>query len=364
MLIEFFDGYARDYTPYKGGNWCYEDGLIYRGLELLHLATGDPRWLSHLKRLIDRQILPGPRLTGYELSEYNIDNIKPGGSLLYLHAVTGDSRYLAAADLLAKQLASHPRTHSGVYWHKLRYPWQIWLDGLYMAPPFQISYALITGRQELVSDALQQIETALDITFEPKTGLYVHGFDEACQQNWADRKTGRSKAHWSRALGWLAMSLVDIAELVGPETFLPLHQRTKDLLQRITELRAPKGLWLQVIDSPELEGNYIETSASAMFTYALLRGEMLGLAALPSDNLLAALARHAMKTSADGHVHMAGICEVAGLGGFEGQYRDGTPGYYLREPVVCDDAKGVGPLMMCAAVELMNQTEETFVTTV
>jgi unsaturated rhamnogalacturonyl hydrolase len=360
MLIEFFDRYARDYAPYKGGNWCYEDGLIYRGLELLHLATGDERWLAHLKRLVDRQILPGPRLAGYELSEYNIDNIKPGGSLLYLHAVTGDPKYLTVARLLADQLASHPRTKSGVYWHKLRYPWQIWLDGLYMAPPFQIAFALVTGRQELVVDALKQIETALEQTFEPETGLYVHGFDEARRQHWADRRTGRSGAHWSRALGWLAMSLVDVAELVGPEAFSPLRPRTSDLLQRIADLRGPSGLWLQVIDAPELEGNYVETSASAMFTYALLRSETLGLSGRLEDDLVTMLTANAMQTAADGHMHMEGICEVAGLGGFEGRYRDGTPGYYLREPVVRDDAKGVGPLMMCAAVTMMNQSEAAF----
>jgi unsaturated rhamnogalacturonyl hydrolase len=156
------------------------------------------------------------------------------------------------------------------------------------------------------------------------------------------------------------MSLVDVAELVGPEAFSPLRPRTSDLLQRIADLRGPSGLWLQVIDAPELEGNYVETSASAMFTYALLRSETLGLSGRLEDDLVTMLTANAMQTAADGHMHMEGICEVAGLGGFEGRYRDGTPGYYLREPVVRDDAKGVGPLMMCAAVTMMNQSEAAF----
>jgi len=358
MLIDFFDRYAADYKPYKGGNWCYEDGLIYRGLERLHLATGEDRWIDHLKRLVDRQILSGPRLAGYTLSEYNIDNIRAGTALLYLHALTGNAKYLACADLLAEQLASHPRTRSGVYWHKLRYPWQIWLDGLYMAAPFQIGYAHLTGRKDLVADSLNQVGTALKATFVPETGLYAHGYDEARQQSWADPETGRSRTHWARALGWLAMCLVDVADLVGPEAFMPLETDTADFMTRILALKGESGLWLQVIDEPDLAGNYVEMSASAMFVYALERAQTLGLIAASDDSLFACLSDQAVRSGKDGRLHMTGICEVAGLGGFEGAYRDGSSGYYLSEPVVDDDAKGVGPLMMCAANEIMNRDEE------
>ncbi len=357
MLTDFFDRYAEGYSPYKGGSWCYEDGLIYRGLELLHMATGEDRWLAHLKRLITPQILPGPKLAGYTLSEYNIDNIRSGGSLLYLHALTGDPKYLACADILAGQLKSHPRTHSGVYWHKLRYPWQIWLDGLYMAAPFQIGYAHVTGRHDLVADSLNQIRSALDQTYVVDTGLYAHGFDEARQQPWADPETGHSKAHWSRALGWLAMCLVDVADHIGPEAFKPLQQRTTLLLNRILALQSAPGLWLQVIDEPDLEGNYIETSASAMFVYALLRAASLGLIAPVREDLFASLTDYAMTTDAAGKQRMSSICEVAGLGGFEGNYRDGTPAYYLSEPVVDNDSKGVGPLMMCAGIAMIEKSE-------
>jgi unsaturated rhamnogalacturonyl hydrolase len=355
MLTNFFDQYAADYQPYKGGSWCYEDGLIYRGLELLHLATGEDRWLQHLKRLVAPQILSGPKLAGYALSEYNIDNIKSGGSLLYLHALTGDPKYLACADILASQLKSHPRTKSGVYWHKLRYPWQIWLDGLYMAAPFQIGYAHVTGQQDLVGDSLAQIKTALEETYVPETGLYAHGVDEARHQCWADPGTGHSKAHWSRALGWLAMCLVDVADLVGPEAFQPLRQQTSDLMKRILSLQAAPGLWLQVIDAPELQGNYIETSASAMFVYALERAQTLELIAPVNEDLLSGLSNFAMRADVDGTLHMSGICEVAGLGGFEGTNRNGTPAYYLSESIVDDDSKGVGPFMMCAAISIINQ---------
>jgi hypothetical protein len=138
---------CRAYRPYKNGAWCYEDGCIYRGLELLYRATGEARWLDALRRLLDRQVGPDGTLAGYSLSDYNIDNILPGRALLFMAAETGEPRYRAAADTLVRQLATHPRTRSGVYWHKLRYPWQIWLDGLYMAHPFQVGTGCAsTGR--------------------------------------------------------------------------------------------------------------------------------------------------------------------------------------------------------------------------
>ncbi|WP_299821092.1 glycoside hydrolase family 88 protein [uncultured Roseibium sp.] len=358
MLTDFFDRYATDYKPYKGGNWCYEDGLIYRGLELLHMASGESRWLTHLKRLVDAQILPGPKLSGYILSEYNIDNVRAGSALLYLDMLTGDPRYLACADLLADQLATQPRTKSNVYWHKARYPWQIWLDGLYMAAPFQIAYAHARNRPELIRDSLTQLEIALKETYVPETGLYAHGYDEIHHQDWADPQTGRSQAHWARALGWLCMCLVDVADLIGPESFSPLRQQTTDLLNRILELRTKDGLWLQIIDAPDLEGNYPETSASAMFVYALERAQALELIAPVREDLMGSLTAHAIGPRADGRIRMSGICEVAGLGGFEGVYRDGTPEYYLSEPVVEDDPKGVGPLMMGVATIMMNRSSE------
>ena len=352
MLTEYFAAYAEAYQPYKGGPWCYEDGCLYRGLELLHRATGEDRWLTALQTRVDRQIGDGSRLAGYALSDYNIDNVMSGKALLALDAATGDPRYLRAAAILIEQLATHPRTRSGVYWHKLRYPWQVWLDGLYMGVPVQIGYGLRTGNTALVADGLEQVATALDMTYVPTTGLYAHAVDEARQQPWADRTTGHNKAHWSRALGWLAMALVDIAELVGAEAFAPLAGQTRDLLARIAAHRVAGGLWLQVIDRPDLAGNYQESSASAMFVYALEKGAMLGLAEAPARGLFDTLASTVVRPKPGGGQEMAEICEVAGLGYFENRFRDGSAEYYLTEARVADDIKGVGPLMMSYAAHL------------
>lgn len=359
MLTDFFDRYAQDHRPYKDGSWCYEDGVIYRGLELLHKSTGEARWLDHLHRLIAPQLLEGPRLLGYDPNEYNIDHVMSGRALMYLHTVTGEDRYLDNAKLLISQLDTHPRTKSGVFWHKNRYPWQIWLDGLYMGAPFQIDYGLRTGQDALVVDALKQVSSALDLTYVPETRLYAHAYDEAQKQPWAQEGTGRTKAHWARAVGWLAMALVDIAALVGPARFAPLLIRTTALMDEIMACRQRSGLWLQVMDQPDLAGNWEETSASAMFSYALLRAANLGLAARVPEGLLSDLTTAALRKNMQGQFEMVNICHVAGLGMYQGRFRDGTAGYYISEDRVNNDTKGVGPLMMAYAADLTLKDRQT-----
>jgi len=125
MLTEYLDAYAAGYKPYKGGAFCYEDGCLYRGLIVLAEATGDPRWGAHLERLVGAQVAADGALAGYELDEFNIDNLLSGRALTWLARETGDPRWRRSADRLAEQLARHPRTRSGVYWHKQRYPWQV-----------------------------------------------------------------------------------------------------------------------------------------------------------------------------------------------------------------------------------------------
>jgi unsaturated rhamnogalacturonyl hydrolase len=354
-LVSYFDRFCDTYTPYKLGAWCYEDGCIYRGLDLLRAATGDPRWQSHLHRLVDAQIGPMGELAGYDADEFNIDNILPGRVLLSLARETGDARYLAGARRLVDQLDRHPRIAAGNYWHKLRYPHQVWLDGLYMGLPFQIEYGLATGETDRIADALAQLATALALT-ATGTGLHVHGYDESRNQGWADPATGRSLAVWARAMGWLAMALVDMLALLPRNAATrPLRQRTREILKTLVDRQAGSGLWPQVLDAPELVGNYEESSASAMFAYAFLsaaRHELVE--AKLADRLreagLRALAGLEKRVVTEqGVARLTGICHVAGLGGFGDRYRDGSPAYYLTEDVVSDDAKGVGPLMMALA---------------
>jgi len=352
MLMDYLDAYAARYRAHKGGSWCYEDGCVYQGLRLLHEATGETRWLEHLARLVNAQVDADGRIAGYRPDDYNIDNLLPGRVLFHLDRVTGEPRYMIAARSLSRQLDGHPRTATGNFWHKKIYPEQVWLDGLYMGLPFEIELGRATGRPELEADALAQIAKALELTAEPG-GLYAHGCDTARAQRWADPATGRSPTRWSRALGWLSMALVDVIDDVGVAKAgtAGLVVATEDLLVRVASLARPSGLWLQVIDMPELPGNYEESSASAMFAYAFLKASRLGLSVdgAVGERALAGMVENRVRADESGTLRFAGICRVAGLGGTGAVYRDGTPAYYLTEPVVADDPKGVGPLAMAVA---------------
>ncbi|PLK72917.1 di-trans,poly-cis-decaprenylcistransferase [Rhizobium sp. TH135] len=356
MLISYFDDYARDYEPYKAGAWCYEDGCLYRGLITLHEATGDRRWLDHLTRLIDAQVDADGGLADYRITEFNIDNILPGRALFYLHRLTGQVRYLEAAKLLGRQLTHHPRIGSGPYWHKLRYPHQVWLDGLYMAMPFKVELGLALGDQRLVDDAIAQFNTALDLTFDTASGLYRHGYDESRLQDWADPDTGLSPARWARSIGWLAMAFVDVIEhLPEGNNRRDLSARLAALNDRLAALVTKDHRWLQVIDAPDASNNYPESSATAMFAYALQKSERLGVDRHASlgRSALQALADHEVRPVEGGRRQLQNICCVAGLGPFQGIYRDGSIAYYLTEAIRPDDIKGVGPLMMAEAERLL-----------
>ncbi len=358
-LMSYFDAYSRDYAPYKGGNWCYEDGCLYRGLIALHDATGDMRWYQHLKRLVDAQVDADGQLRGYVLDEYNIDNILPGRALITLFQTTGDGRYRKAAERLAEQLQSHPRIKAGPYWHKLRYPHQVWLDGLYMGLAFKAEYGALTHQPVMLEDAVDELLVSLDLTADAPSGLYRHGYDEARLQAWADAQTGLSPAHWARSIGWLAMAMVDLLELLPQDgKALIVREKLIALLERLQSLRTVDGRWLQVIDQPDLDGNYAESSATAMFAYVYLKAARLGLGEAYGDiglQSLESLERLALLPDVSGRIVLHGICCVAGLGGFDGVYRDGSPAYYLSEALKNDDIKGVGPLMMAQAERCLRQ---------
>jgi unsaturated rhamnogalacturonyl hydrolase len=356
-LDEYFNAYASDYSYYKGGSWCYEDGCLYRGLIALFGASGNRQWFSHMKRLVDGQISDNGELRGYSIPEYNIDHILPGRALITLYKADPQPRYRKALDHLLRQLQSHPRTSAGPHWHKLRYPHQIWLDGLYMALPFKVEYAALIGDNALVDEALDEMLTGLELTFDAQSGLFRHGYDEERLQAWANPQTGLSPAHWARSIGWLCMALADTIEIApSSEKRDALSQWFASLLGRLQALRTADGRWLQVIDQPQLDGNYAESSATAMFAYAFIKAARMGVKnvdAAVGIKALTSLQENALKPNASGRIVLQDICCVAGLGGFEGNYRDGTPAYYVSETLRDDDIKGVAPLMMAHAERLL-----------
>ena len=342
--------------PDKPDKWTYEQGVLLTGMEAVWLNTGDGRYFDYIRRVIDRYVEDDGTIKTYKQADYNIDNVQPGRILLLLYKVTGQEKYRKAAAHLREQLKSHPRTSEGGFWHKKIYPSQMWLDGLYMGEPFYAEYAATFGEPEAFDDIAKQFVLMERNSRDAKTGLLYHGWDESKQQRWADKTTGRSPNFWGRAMGWYAMALVDVLEYFPKD-----HPRRGELLAILGRLAAAiekvqepqTGLWYQVLNAGGMKGNYLEASASVMFVYALAKAVRLGY--LPesyqrvAQKGWAGTRRQFVEEAAGGGVNFKGTVSVAGLGG--NPYRDGSYVYYLSEPVVTNDAKGVGAFLM-ASVEM------------
>lgn len=359
MIDSFIRRYAETYRSYKSGRWCYEDGCFYKGLADLH-AAGDGDWaLEKLIEQVNLRVHPDGAIEGFKPEEYSLDNINAGKVLFLLAERTGDARYVRALRGLRGQLHDHPRTRGHNFWHKKAYPWQVWLDGLYMALPLLAQYSLEHETGVGLADVRRQVETVRRLMRDPQTGLYYHGYDESRAAPWADPETGLSACFWSRAIGWYVMALVDLVDIVPAGH--PDREFYGSLLSEVAAAllawQGDDGLWMQVMDQPGRAGNYPESSASAMLSYAFLKGHRLDVLdarfAAAANRAFDGILKRYLRVSVKGAA-LGGICLMAGLGDINGEfgYRDGTFAYYVGEPVVENDPKGVGPLMMAQAERL------------
>jgi unsaturated rhamnogalacturonyl hydrolase len=340
----------------KKAKWAYEQGVVLEALRHLWAASRDQRYFALIKKNIDLYVAPNGSIRTYEHGAFTLDNILEGRQLLMLYQKTNEQRYRLAADTLRKQLAEQPRAPSGGFWHKKIYPDQMWLDGIYMAEPFLAEYALLFHEPSAFDEVARQVILIEKMTRDTVTGLLYHGWDESKQQQWANKQTGRSPNFWGRAMGWYAMGIVDVLDyfpLDHPKRaeMIAILQRLAAALAKYQDTRT--GLWYQVVDQGNREGNYLEASASCMLTYAFAKGvrkgylgeEFLGRA---KESFLG-LTKELVTINKDGSIDLRQICQVGGLGG--NPYRDGSYEYYIREPQKVNDVKGIAPFIM-AAIEL------------
>lgn len=349
----------------KPAGWDYEQGLVLKALEKVWVRTGDSKYFEYIRKDIDRYVQKDGSIHSYKYDDFNLDNIPTGRALLMLYQQTqpDKEKYRKAADLLWKQLENQPKTNEGGYWHKKRYPYQMWLDGLFMAEPFSAEYSLVFNHPEHFNDIAKQFTLIEKYAVDEKTGLIYHAYDESKSQKWADPKTGRSPHFWSRAIGWYAMALVDVLDYFPQDH--PQRANLIKYLQRLApalvKYQDPKsGVWYQMTTQGTRAGNYFEASASCMFVYALAKGVRMGY--LPKNYLTAAQKGYAgilkefVEEEANGTLSLNKTVSVGGLGGTP--YRNGTYEYYLSEPIRKNDLKGVGPFIF-ASVEIETAAENT-----
>ncbi len=336
----------------KKSKWNYIDGCMIKAILEMYAITGDKKYLDFADGFVDAKVGEDGIIAGYNVEDLNIDNVNAGKTLFELYDITGKEKYRKAIDLIYSQIEKMPRTKEGNFWHKKIYPNQVWLDGLYMGQPFYMEYDSRYGNKEHYSDILNQFKNVFRIMRNPLNGLYYHAYDESREMFWCDKVTGLSQNVWLRAIGWYSMALLDTYDKADED-----ESEVRDFLKKaLCELveamiryqDEESGMWYQVVNFGGMDKNYLETSGSSIMAYAILKGVRLGV--LPEEyrkygeKAFDGVTKEKLNVDENGELHMDGICLVAGLGG--DSKRPGTYDYYMSEPVVKDDAKGVGPYLL------------------
>jgi unsaturated rhamnogalacturonyl hydrolase len=340
--------------------WHYKDGMLFKGILHLWERTEDKAYWDYLLAYVNHYITPSGQIKTYTLEEYNMDQINAGKLLFPIYRETGQECYKKALFLLRDQLRSHPRTHEGGFWHKKIYPYQMWLDGIYMGTAFYAQFAAVFEESSDFDDIAFQITSIEKHTRDPETGLLYHAWDESRQMSWANPITGCSPHFWSRAIGWYVMAITDVLDVfpsVHPSRgeLITILERTLAAVARVQDDLT--GLWWQILDQGTRSGNYLEASGTSMFVYAITKAVRKGYLA-PGWLTIAqkgfkGLLDHLVTVNVEGLIDLHGICSTAGLGGTP--YRDGSFEYYVGEPIITNDLHGVGSFLL-AAIEMENFT--------
>lgn len=337
-----------------GTGWTYTNGFFLDALFQLGRKTGQVEYLNYAKKWVDGLVDSQGRLLPeqYVVDEFKLDDIEAGKLALLLYQHNGDKKYLTLCEQLLDQLKQQPRTTDGGFWHKRIYPWQMWLDGIYMADAFLMSYAAVTDSPEYLDEAFRQIRLISRHTENPATGLYVHGWDEKKNPVWADPVSGASPEVWGRALGWFFMALVDGLENVPAEhpQRPALVKQIQDLASRICACQDRRsGLWYQVVNRGEAKDNWHESSCSAMFAYGLAKAADQGV--IKKEYRRNAMA--AFRGLCDRHVYFddKGLFHLTGtvkVGTLNFANSNGDYDYYVNTDRRIDDFKGVGAFFFAA----------------
>lgn len=332
------------------GYWNYETGTVLRGFEEIWKYSGETTYYDYLQSTVDLVVQGDGTIQGFDKFEYNLDEVKEGSAILVVYDQTGEQRYRTAVDSVRSQLKTHPRNSEGGFYHKLIYPTEMWLDGLYMAEPFYCAYGVMVDDMTIYDDVALQLKLMEHHARDENTGLLYHGWDEDHSAYWADPVTGCSPVFWGRAMGWYAMALVDVLDFY-PETheerdsILLIFQR---LASAIRDFQDPESyVWWQVVDSIDGNGNWKESSVSCMFVYALAKGvrmEYIDPSYLEVVKTgYGGVINEFITYNTNGTINLISTCEGTGVGG--------SYNFYINRGRRTNDPKGVGPFVL-ASVEM------------
>ena len=337
--------------------WGYVVGIEQEAMLDTYLAYKDESIINYLKQYPAKMIDEKGNITGYKYEDFNLDNTRPGRYILRMNMLYPEKKQEKALKTIFKQLEKQPRTKDGVWWHKAIYAHQVWLDGVYMGHPFYTMAApILKGEKKAkkyYDDTFEQISKTYARTYDEKTGLWKHAWDETQKMFWANPETGLSQHTWARAQGWFAMAILEVLDALPQdyENRGKLIEMLNNVMKSTVKYQdKTTGVWYDVLDVKDPR-NYLEATASSMFAYVLLKGARLGYFGndLKEAGLKAykGILNEFVKVNPDKTISLTRCCEVSGLGpdNPKSRRRDGSFEYYISEPIRDNDGKGVGPFI-------------------
>ncbi len=254
-------------------DYCnYHDGVFLSGVERVYELTGDEKYYDAVKNWIDRFVDAEGNLLKARLNQ--LDDLMPVRLMIKLYDRTGDERYKKVLDSVMELYENWQVNEYGGFWHKNIFPNQMWLDSLYMASPNLALYAKRFGEKKYFDLAYKQMKLMWDNMRDNRTGLLYHCWDASKTAVWADKITGLAPEFWGRALGWYVVSTFDLASYM-PDDYDKKQEFIDNgvaLIKSILLYRDENSKkWFQIVNRTNDPDNWLETSCSCLFTYAIAK---------------------------------------------------------------------------------------------
>lgn len=338
IVKTFMKRYKAEELP-PANKFHYHQGVFLNGVERLYTITGNTEYYDYVKAYCDNYIDSDGNCPLCRLDQF--DDMQPAALLFLLYKKTGDKRYKLFMDTIADAIEKFPKNALGGVWHKLNLKNQMWLDSMYMMGIFTAIYGKRFGVDYFEDVVYRQAELMFENMRSEETGLLYHAWDDSKQADWANPVTGCSQSHWGRALGWYVSALSELCGIWGAKS--PHYNKIVFMLNSVIKAIAKyqdeeTGLWYQVVDKTDSKGNWLETSCSALFVYAMAKGVNEGvLGAEYIENIEKGCMGVISRLQNDGDdVLINGVCRGTGVGSEE---------FYFKRPVVVNDLHGAGAVL-------------------
>lgn len=327
------------FTPAElppAGRFHYHQSVFLMGAFDVYQVTQNKDYLDYIiayfNNIIDEN-------GNFEYRREELDTLQVGYLLFDLFEITQDQRYVIALKKLVAMIDTFNMTTEYGFWHKDKYPYQMWLDGLYMAGPFMLRAAKFFHRPELIQQVLYQEKLMRKHMFDGQTGLPYHAWDEKRIQPWANKETGCSPEFWGRSVGWYGAAINDILSELGERDYgqSPLVNQLQEYVDSLLKFRDPeKHVWYQVVDKINADDNWLESSSTALYIYSIAKAINNGYLSRDYQKVLdesvSGLINEFIIEEGD-QAHLNNICIGTSAGVYE---------YYIERPQSEDDLHGVG----------------------